>query len=86
MRLAAEKLTREMKPSDHEARFLIDRSFSVKVIGTVVTGCLRSGQIGTGDQLVQGLSGETTRVRSIRLDRAQYKRCTQAREHTQHQS
>ncbi len=69
MRLAAEKLTREMKPSDHEARFLIDRSFSVKGIGTVVTGCLRSGQIGTGDQLVQGLSGETARVRSIRLDR-----------------
>ena len=70
MMLAAEKLSRETKPSDQEARFLIDRSFSVKGIGTVVTGCLRSGQIGTGDQLVQGFSSETARVRSIRLDRA----------------
>ena len=69
MTLAAEKLTREIKPSDQEARFLIDRSFSVKGIGTVVTGCLRSGQMGTGDQLVQGLSGDVARVRSIRLDR-----------------
>ena len=69
MMLAAEKLTHKTKPCNQEARFLIDRSFSVKGIGTVVTGCLRSGQIGTGDQLVQGLSGETARVRSIRVDR-----------------
>jgi len=45
MALAAEKLSLEMEPSDQEARFLIDRSFSVKGIGTVVTGCLRSGQL-----------------------------------------
>jgi len=69
MTLAAEKLNPEIKPSDQEARFLIDRSFSVKGIGTVVTGCLRSGQMSTGDQLVQGLSGNVARVRSIRLDR-----------------
>ncbi len=69
MALAAEKLSPGMKPSDQEARFLIDRSFSVKGIGTVVTGCLRSGQMSTGDQLVQGLRGDVARVRSIRLDR-----------------
>ena len=69
MTLASEKLNPEIKPSDQEARFLIDRSFSVKGIGTVVTGCLRSGQMSTGDQLVQGLSGNVARVRSIRLDR-----------------
>ena len=69
MALAAGKLNLEVKRSDQEARFLIDRSFSVKGIGTVVTGCLRSGQISTGDQLVQGLSGDVARVRRIRLDR-----------------
>ncbi len=68
MSLAEHKLSGEVEPLDQEARFLIDRSFNVKGIGTVVTGCLRSGQISAGDQLVQGVSGEITRVRSIRLD------------------
>ncbi|MBG09716.1 MAG: selenocysteine-specific translation elongation factor [Gammaproteobacteria bacterium] len=66
--LAAQKLKGEIKPLDQEARFLIDRSFNVKGIGTVVTGCLRSGQIKVGDRLLQGPSGEIARVRSIRLD------------------
>ncbi len=53
---------------DFAARFLIDRCFTVKGIGTVITGTLRSGQIAVNDQLVLSSSGEQVRVRGIRLD------------------
>ncbi|MAS59923.1 MAG: selenocysteine-specific translation elongation factor [Gammaproteobacteria bacterium] len=50
-------------------RFLIDRSFSVKGIGTVVTGSLRAGKLAEGDQLVLAQHEETARIKGIRLDK-----------------
>ncbi len=50
------------------ARFLVDRSFSVKGIGTVVTGTLRVGQLDMQSDLVLSANGESVRVRSIQLD------------------
>ena len=51
-----------------QTRFLIDRSFSVKGIGTVVTGTLRHGVLNTQDKLLLSSSGEETRIRGMRLD------------------
>ncbi len=50
------------------SRFLIDRSFTVKGTGTVVTGTVRSGDINTGDKLWFSGTGEEVRVRGMRLD------------------
>ena len=50
-------------------RFLIDRSFSVKGIGTVVTGSLRAGRLAEGDQLVLAQHDEAARIKGIRLDK-----------------
>lgn len=49
-------------------RFLIDRSFTVKGIGTVVTGTVRSGEVCTEDRLWYSASNEEVRVRGMRLD------------------
>ena len=43
---------RPSRPSDGPARLPVDRSFSLRGIGTVVTGTLWSGSVGTGDRLV----------------------------------
>lgn len=68
--------TRAMNPDERATeagergtRFLIDRSFSVKGIGTVVTGCLRTGKLAEGNQLVLALHEETARIKGIRLDK-----------------
>lgn len=47
------------------ARLPIDRSFSVKGFGCVVTGTLRSGEIAEGDELEILPSGNTVRVRGL---------------------
>lgn len=58
---------------DHEdadggrPRFLIDRSFSVKGIGTVVTGTLLAGELLTSSSLLHAGSGKPVRVRGLRL-------------------
>ncbi len=49
-------------------RFLIDRSFSVKGIGTVVTGTLRHGRLNANSDLVLSTTGEEVRIRGMRLD------------------
>ena len=54
---------------ENGTRFLIDRSFSVKGIGTVVTGSLRTGKLAEGDQLVLAQHEETARIKGIRLDK-----------------
>ena len=49
-------------------RYLIDRSFSVKGIGTVVTGSVRAGAATVGDTLLHTGSGELTKRRGLRQD------------------
>ena len=52
---------------DAPARLHVDRSFTLKGIGTVVTGTLWSGSIGAGDQLSILPAGQRARVRSVQV-------------------
>jgi selenocysteine-specific elongation factor len=52
---------------DLPTRLYVDRSFSVPGFGTVVTGTLWSGTIGTGDQLRLEPSSQNVRVRSVQV-------------------
>ena len=49
------------------ARLHVDRSFTLRGIGTVVTGTLWSGAVGEGDELAVHPSGELVRVRSVQV-------------------
>ena len=49
-------------------RFLIDRAFTVKGIGTVVTGSARAGVAESNSQLITANNGADARVRAMRLD------------------
>jgi selenocysteine-specific elongation factor len=49
------------------ARLWIDRSFTLRGIGTVVTGTLWSGSIGEGDELRLEPAGREVRVRSVQV-------------------
>jgi len=55
----------EEKSADGPFRLPVDRVFSVAGFGTVVTGTLLSGEIGTGDEVEILPSGLTTNVRSV---------------------
>jgi selenocysteine-specific elongation factor len=57
----------ERAESGRPARLYVDRSFSLRGIGTVVTGTLRSGTIGVGDELRVEPSGRNVRVRSVQV-------------------
>ncbi|CAN5120060.1 selenocysteine-specific translation elongation factor [soil metagenome] len=48
-------------------RLYIDRTFTLRGIGTVATGTLWSGTIGAGDELVLQPSGKQVRVRSVQV-------------------
>jgi selenocysteine-specific elongation factor len=63
--LAAVAVERERK--DAPTRLYLDRSFSLRGIGTVVTGTLWSGSIGEGDELRVEPRGRTVRVRSVQV-------------------
>ncbi|MFN8223153.1 MAG: selenocysteine-specific translation elongation factor [Gaiellales bacterium] len=64
---AATQPRRESGP----ARLFVDRVFTLRGIGTVVTGTLWSGTIGEGDELAQLPGAEVVRVRSVQVhDRA----------------
>jgi selenocysteine-specific elongation factor len=52
----------------YRVRYLIDRSFSVKGIGTIVTGVVKAGTISVGDSLFNTESNELARIKSLRLD------------------
>ena len=54
--------------SDHYFRFLIDRSFTVKGIGTVVTGSARAGSAAVGASVLHTGTGAMTKLRGLRLD------------------
>lgn len=51
-------------------RFLIDRCFVAKGIGTLVTGTMVAGTIGLGESLTHSASGREARIRAIRLDKS----------------
>ncbi len=63
--LAALAAEVEEKSTDGPFRLPVDRVFSVAGFGTVVTGTLLSGEIGTGDEVEILPSGLTTKVRSV---------------------
>ncbi|HYK06190.1 MAG TPA: selenocysteine-specific translation elongation factor [Gaiellaceae bacterium] len=69
---AAELVFQKHKLAGSEAaRLYIDRVFSLRGIGTVVTGTLWSGAVGEGDVLRAEPSGRDVRVRSVQVhDRA----------------
>ncbi len=52
---------------DAPARLYVDRVFSLRGIGTVVTGTLWSGTIGEGDVLQAEPTGREVRVRSVQV-------------------
>jgi len=62
----AAKTTKRQKASD-SARLPIDRVFTIKGAGTVITGTLWSGTISIGDELEVLPSGRMSRVRSIQI-------------------
>ena len=57
----------ERDRSDAPTRLYVDRSFTLRGIGTVVTGTLWSGSIGEGDELRVEPRGRTVRVRSVQV-------------------
>ena len=68
----AEGVERERSPLP--TRLWIDRSFSLRGIGTVVTGTLWSGSVGGGDELRLEPAGRDVRVRSVQVHDAAVER------------
>ena len=58
----------EADAETHYFRYLIDRSFTVKGIGTVVTGSARAGTATVGASMLHTGTGELTKLRGLRLD------------------
>jgi selenocysteine-specific elongation factor len=69
LRAAIERAARglERERRDRPTRLYVDRSFSLRGIGTVVTGTLWSGSIGGGDELRLEPTGRPVRVRSVQV-------------------
>ena len=63
------KYRRARLAEDRMFRFLIDRAFSVRGIGTVVTGSCRAGGTAPGRFPLHSGSGAETRIRGIRVHR-----------------
>jgi selenocysteine-specific elongation factor len=57
----------EHRRADSPTRMYVDRSFSIAGFGTVVTGTLWSGSLGSGDRLRIEPSGRDVRVRSVQV-------------------
>ncbi len=57
----------EQRPATRPARLFVDRVFTLRGIGTVVTGTLWSGSIGEGDALRAEPAGLDVRVRSVQV-------------------
>lgn len=58
------------EPEDRgRPRLFVDRSFSIKGVGTVVTGTLTGGTLSVGDEIALLPSGTTARVRSLQTHR-----------------
>ena len=65
--LAAEAEAVEERATSGAARLFVDRVFTLRGIGTVVTGTLWSGSLGEGDVLVAQPGGLEVRVRSVQV-------------------
>ncbi len=57
----------ERMRADRPTRLYVDRSFTLRGIGTVVTGTLWSGSVGEGDELRVEPAGRDVRVRSVQV-------------------
>jgi len=57
----------DRRPAVAPARLFVDRSFTLRGIGTVVTGTLWSGTLGEGDELRLEPAGQMVRVRSVQV-------------------
>ncbi|HET7172282.1 MAG TPA: selenocysteine-specific translation elongation factor [Gaiellales bacterium] len=55
------------RPADGPVRLPVDRSFSLRGIGTVVTGTLWSGTVAAGDRVAILPGGREARVRSVQV-------------------
>lgn len=55
------------QPDGGAFRFVIDRSFSLQGVGTVVTGVVRAGQVAVGDTVTVSPSGLVARVRALHV-------------------
>lgn len=60
-------LTFQTRASSGDFRLAVDRAFSMKGVGLVVTGIAISGQVKVGDELEVLPGGEKVRVRSLRV-------------------
>lgn len=71
LKAALRTASSNIKPrrSDLVTRLPIDRSFTVKGFGAVVTGTLVSGEIGEGDELELMPSGRKVRIRGVQVHR-----------------
>ena len=67
LRAALDRLLAHLPKPDLDApvRLWIDRSFSIRGSGTVVTGTLAGGRLGVGDELEVVSLGRTVRVRAL---------------------
>jgi selenocysteine-specific elongation factor len=59
--------TVERAESDRPTRLYVDRSFTLRGIGTVVTGTLWSGTVAAGEELRLEPAGRNVRVRSVQV-------------------
>ena len=57
----------EQRPATRPTRLFVDRVFTLRGIGTVVTGTLWSGSVGEGDELRAEPAGLDVRVRSVQV-------------------
>src|SRR5213595_3115796 len=65
--LAAVARNVQREPLLGAARLYVDRAFTLRGIGTVVTGTLWSGTVGAGDELRAEPAGIDVRVRSVQV-------------------
>ncbi|MFK7864168.1 MAG: selenocysteine-specific translation elongation factor [Pseudohongiellaceae bacterium] len=66
--LSTSKQLKQEQTVKRRTRYLVDRSFAVKGIGTVVTGSLRTGQLKIGDNLLCTQTDELARIKTLRQD------------------
>ena len=69
LRAALDEIAADITPrrADFPARLFVDRVFTLRGIGTVVTGTLWSGTVAEGDRLRVEPAGRDVRVRSVQV-------------------
>jgi len=67
LREELDRLAARLPAADRTApvRLWVDRSFTIRGSGTVVTGTLGAGELGTGDELELAATGRLVRVRAL---------------------